>query len=55
MVTLDRFPLFQSVEHALEDQQAIVRSKDGFTRAFRMRHEAGDVARFIANARDIFQ
>src|SRR3989442_9488981 len=46
-------PAFQGVNKALKDQASIGAAKDRFTGAFGMRHQAGEVAAFVADARDV--
>ena len=41
------------MDKALKDQAAIGAAKDRFTGAFGMRHQAGDVAAFVANPGDV--
>src|SRR5205814_10534347 len=45
----------QSVNQAFKDEAAIRAAEQRFAGAFRMRHQAGDVAAFVANTGDIQQ
>src|ERR1039458_3988682 len=47
--------LFQSREGTFENPFAVIASEQWFARAFGMRHQAGHVALFIADAGDVLQ
>src|SRR6266536_2301888 len=50
---LRRFPALQRVDQTLENQATIVAAKNRFAGPFRMGHQPGHVAAFVADARDV--